>query len=89
MMELFSTNLENPALVDDADYALVSSYPYKGVVFNKQCQKFQATIMVAKRRAHLGLFEKAEDAARAYDAAAKKLFGDFAVSSFPEFQKAA
>jgi hypothetical protein len=56
---------------------------YKGVGWNRQCQKWQARIKVNYKGRHLGLFAAEEDAARAYDAAAVKEFGEFACLNFP------
>jgi hypothetical protein len=46
--------------------------------------KWHARITVAKKRTNLGVYDDPADAARAYDAAAKRLFGEFAVLNFPE-----
>lgn len=51
---------------------------YRGVHFHKQHRKYCATISHNKKRHHIGLFDSAHEAASAYDAAAKKLFGEFA-----------
>lgn len=51
---------------------------FKGVFWDKNARKYRATI--SKR--HLGLFDNAEDAARAYDRAARELFGEFAYLNF-------
>lgn len=51
---------------------------YKGVALHKPTGKFRAYIRGHGRQIHLGLFEREEDAARAYDEAAKKHFGEFA-----------
>ncbi len=40
--------------------------------------KFKAAIMVNRKRVHLGVFDKARDAAIIYDVAAIKYFGNFA-----------
>jgi len=51
---------------------------FKGVSFNKKNQKFVAQIMHEGKYHWLGYFEKETDAARAYNAKAKELFGEFA-----------
>lgn len=59
-----------------------SNCQYKGVCWNKNLEKWTAQISMDKQRKHLGVFASAEDAARAYDAAARDLFGDFALLNF-------
>lgn len=63
---------------------------FKGVVWNRRGKKWEARIGGAPRRAngskaytYLGLFESAEEAARAYDRAALARFGEFAALNFP------
>lgn len=51
---------------------------YKGVIWNKQCQKWQARIVLFGKQKHLGLFINPIDAASAYKAAARKHFKEFA-----------
>lgn len=51
---------------------------YKGVHWSALHNKFRARIGVNGKRYHLGLYTLAEDAARAYNDAAKKYFGEFA-----------
>lgn len=51
---------------------------FKGVCWNKNCRKWQAAIKVNRKSIHLGLFATEEEAAAAYDTAAKNYFGDFA-----------
>ena len=50
---------------------------FKGVTFDKHAQKFQAQIVIDGKKKYLGLFEKAEDAFKAYCQAGKKHHGDF------------
>ena len=56
---------------------------FKGVSWRPKIQRWTARIMVARREQHLGCFATAEDAARAYDAAARSAFGEFACVNFP------
>lgn len=51
---------------------------YCGVYWRKDGQKWCAKIEVEQRSIHLGYFTDKHDAARAYNAAATKNFGDFA-----------
>ena len=56
---------------------------YKGVHWAKANKKWKAKIVFLGKRIHLGYFDIEEDAARAYDAAACKLFLEFANLNFP------
>ncbi len=51
---------------------------HKGVYFHKESGRWRAHINQDRKRKHLGYFDSAEDAAKAYDRAAEKLFGTFA-----------
>lgn len=55
---------------------------YKGVSWFSRSGKWLATIGVNGKLRYIGLYERAEDAARAYDAKAKELFGEFAQLNF-------
>lgn len=55
---------------------------FKGVTFHGPRKKWAARIRVSGNRIHLGLFGSEEDAARAYDEAARKHFRDFARPNF-------
>jgi hypothetical protein len=56
---------------------------FKGVGWHKAAKKWRADITFDYKTRYLGLFPTAEDAARAYDSAAKSLFGVFACLNFP------
>lgn len=56
----------------------------KGVSWNKRREKWQADIGMSGKRKRLGRFNTAEEAARAYDEAAKELHGEFARLNFPD-----
>lgn len=57
--------------------------PYKGVSRTK-FGRFVASIKVNGKRKYLGSFRTAEQAARAYDKAARRYFRNFACPNFPE-----
>ena len=62
---------------------------YKGVSLTKGVckRKWRARIQVNRRMIPIGSFESEIDAAKAYDKAAKKYFGEFAYVNFPESSK--
>jgi hypothetical protein len=56
---------------------------FKGVSWHARTKKWVASIRVLGELQYLGLFSCREKAALAYDAAARKYFGEFAVLNFP------
>jgi hypothetical protein len=55
-----------------------------GAHLDKRTSRWIAQIMYQRKMIHLGTFDNEIDAARAYDAAAKKYHGEFARLNFPE-----
>jgi hypothetical protein len=60
--------------------------PYKGValIARRKSRPWLAQIKKDRKYFYLGYFGSQEDAARAYDAAAQRLFGEFAFLNFPQ-----
>lgn len=56
---------------------------YKGVFSTANPAKFRACIFAGGKQKFLGVFVSAEEAARAYDAAARELHGEFCCVNFP------
>lgn len=61
---------------------LGSASSYKGVCWLAGNQKWRAEIMANGRHRHLGCFTDEADAARAYDAAALEMWGEYACLNF-------
>jgi hypothetical protein len=57
---------------------------YKGVKWHKHVKKWAAVISVDGLKKHLGYYMDEKEAAKAFDRAAKKLRGEFAVLNFPD-----
>jgi len=56
--------------------------PFKGICFDKSRGKWISKICVNYKQINLGRFVTAEEAALAYDVAAKEHFGEFARTNF-------
>ena len=61
-----------------------STSKYLGVYWYTRGEKWRAQIGLNGVKIHLGFFHNEEDAAKAYDKAAKKHFGEFANLNLPE-----
>jgi hypothetical protein len=57
---------------------------FKGVYWFSRDSCWKAEICSNSKTRHLGYFRNIEDAARAYDSAARRLHGDFARTNFVE-----
>jgi hypothetical protein len=55
---------------------------YKGAYWNKKDKVWRAMIGINSKLTHLGSYATSEQAARAYDEAALRLFGEFANTNF-------
>lgn len=73
-----SQNLMNARKAD-----MPTTSKYKGVYWQSQYKKWAAKIGSRKYRAIVGSFESEDAAARAYDAAAKDVYGAYAHLNFP------
>lgn len=58
--------------------------PYKGVTIQKSTGKWTARVCVDYKNLYVGLFDTPEEAAKAYDAAARIHHGEFAWLNFPD-----
>ncbi|MCP3681075.1 MAG: hypothetical protein GY861_00155 [bacterium] len=61
-----------------------TSSRYKGASWFKRDSKWRSYIKIDGKQIHLGYFDKEEDAAKAYDKMAKRIFGEFAQFNFSE-----
>lgn len=77
----FCSRVQN--MVNSKKRASVSS-EFKGCSFDNTRKKWAAQISVNGKNIHLGRFNNPIDAARAYDTAAVKYYGEFASTNFSD-----
>ena len=75
-----ATSAQNNA---NARRVRTSRSPYKGVE-RESSGKWRARICPHGQRINLGLYGTAEEAAHAYDSAAREIYGEFAYLNLPE-----
>lgn len=75
---------DSPTLDDPPVPRTVFSSSYRGVCWNKRQRKWVAYINKDKQRTNLGVHDSEEAAARAYDVAARQLYGPKARLNFPD-----
>lgn len=63
----------------------VGKHGYRGVKTNHK--KFSASLVKDQKSYYFGVYDTSEQAARAYDAGARKYFGEFALLNFPDGPK--
>ena len=63
---------------------IASSTGYRGVVYEKRDGRWQAGIVCNRLRMTVGRYQTAEEAAKAYDSAARALHGEYAVLNFAD-----
>ena len=66
-----------------ANRRTVNRSGYRGVCYSTRRQKYEVSITVSRSRRTIGYFADPVAAATAYDEAALKAFGDYAVLNFP------
>ena len=78
----FATNSQNQQ--NKRKHMPNATSKYKGINWIKRYKSWHAVIELGDKTYHLGNIKDEEKAARAYDRAARRLFGEFARLNFPD-----
>jgi hypothetical protein len=78
----FATRAENARYARKTKNKFSSNY--KGVHYIKRAKRWRTMITFEDKTIYIGQFRDEISAAKAYDRAAKKYFGEFACLNFPE-----
>ena len=70
----WATNQENQS---NQGKRINNTSGYKGITFNKHANKYKAQININGKNKHLGYYETAEEASKAYEAKAKQIHKEF------------
>lgn len=60
---------------------------FKGVYYHKGNRRYGSQIYLNHKKIHVGYYDTAEEAALAYDEAARKHYGQYAILNFPDENK--
>ena len=73
----------NPSQSAENRISYANTSGFRGVSWCKSKNKWEAQLKQNRKKIHHSRHKSAIDAARAYDAAAKEAFGEFAILNFP------
>ena len=65
--------------IANSRFSIANKTGYRGVSWSKQNKNYQTQIRVNNTNIHLGYYDDLKEAAKIYNIAAKKYFGDFAI----------
>lgn len=78
------SNLRHATHRQQQEYQRLAGRKYRGIHFVSELKRWRAMIRINGKNTYLGVFETPEEAARAFDTAARQHHGEFAALNFPE-----